>query len=56
MSNYRARLANPYGGRMTPRISKSWFNGELISTEEYNKLPAEETFAYRNKITKAKKQ
>lgn len=38
-----------------PKVSKSWFNGELITTEEYNKLPPEETLAYRNQIRKAKK-
>lgn len=38
-----------------PKPSKSWFNGKLLSKEEYAALPVEETFAYRNKITKAKK-
>lgn len=38
-----------------PKVSKSWFNGKLLSKEEYAAIPAEETFAYRNKITKAKK-
>jgi hypothetical protein len=56
MSNYKKRLSNPFGRSVSSNVSKSWFNGALITTEEYSKLSAEETFAYRNKFTKAKKK
>ncbi len=38
-----------------PKVNKQWFNGQLLTDEEYAKIPEEERFAYRNKITKAKR-
>lgn len=55
MSNYRLRLANPYGKSM-PKESKSWYNGQLLTAEEYSKIPAEDALAYRNQITRSKKR
>lgn len=55
-SNYKLRLSNPYGRKLTSKPSRSWYNGQLITTEEYSKLPEEETFAYRNQITSSKRK
>lgn len=52
---WRILLSNPFAFPKE-KISRSWYNGKLITTEEYSKLPEEETFAYRNQITSSKRK
>ena len=51
---WRVLMSGLYSG-LKPKTNKFWFNGKLLTAEEYASIPVEEALAYRNKITKAKR-
>jgi hypothetical protein len=55
-SNFKLRLSNPFRLNLNPtrKISRSWYKGQLITSDEYSKISFEEAFADRNIIKRAK--
>lgn len=51
---YKIMLSNPFAIPKA-KVRTLWYEGQLLTESEYRALPAEQTFAYRNKITKRSK-